>query len=495
MPAALHLSKSRFCNAVQCPKMLWLKKYRPEVLDESAMDANVLRTGTEVGRVARDLLGPYVEVPYGDLKGMLAETKRLLAAGTPVIAEASFADAGNFCSVDLLLNHGGNRVEIYEVKSSTGVADIYYYDVAYQYYVLTLLGYEVVGAYLVHIDSSYVRQGELDLQSLFKINDLTEEVRSMQPEIAARIAELRVYMQQAEEPEKEIGDHCFDPYGCVCFDYCTRDFPHPNIFDIANLQRRSKMKLLREGIVSFADVEAKNAVNPNCMLQIQHELHDLPDEIDADSIRAFLDTLSYPLYFLDFETFQPAIPLYDGTHPYEQIVFQYSLHYVLTEDGELQHREFLARPDGDPRRAVAEHLVRDIPRDACVLAYNMSFEKGRIKALAKLYPDLAEHLMNIHDHIRDLMDPFRQKCYYNRAMAGSYSIKYVLPALFPDDLDLDYHNLEGVQNGADASAAFAAMMTMSETEIAETRAQLLKYCGLDTYAMVKVWEKLLTVIK
>ena len=139
---------------------------------------------------------------------------------------------------------------------------------------------------------------------------------------------------------------------------------------------------------------------------------------------------------------------------------------------------------------MAEQLCLDIPRDVCVLAYNMSFEKGRIKALAELYPDLADHLMNIHDHIQDLMVPFQKKQYYTRAMQGSYSIKYVLPALFPEDPSLDYHSLEGVHNGTEASDTFARMGDMEPEALDEARHNLLKYCGLDTYAMVKVWQKL-----
>jgi len=133
-------------------------------------------------------------------------------------------------------------------------------------------------------------------------------------------------------------------------------------------------------------------------------------------------------------------------------------------------------------------------KDVCTLAYNMSFEKGRIKALAALYPDLSDHLMNIHDHIVDLMVPFQKRYYYCRAMQGSYSIKYVLPALFPDDPELDYHNLEGVHNGTEASATFERMARMTPEEQAACRSNLLKYCGLDTLAMVRVWEKLTEVI-
>lgn len=487
----LYLSKSRFCSAYQCPKMLWLKQNKPEEFSDDVMDQNVLNTGSAVGDLAMGLFGPFVEVPLGDLKDMLRETERLLDVGTPIIAEASFSVDGNFCSVDILKNLGNKQVEIYEVKSSTSISDIYLYDAGYQYYVLNNCGYEVGRVWLVTIDNTYVRMGDLELDKLFAVTDVTEEVLSKQTEISEYVDMLCEYMEQTDEPQRDIGAHCFAPYSCGFFDYCTREWPHPNIFDIASLQNRSRFKLMDRGIRSFEEVEADRAVNDKCMLQVEHELHDVPDHINAEGIISFMDTLSYPLYFLDFESFQPAVPLYDNSSPYEQIVFQYSLHYILEDGGELYHKEFLAYPGEDPRRAVAEHLCEDIPKDVCVLAYNMGFEKGRIAALAKLYPDLEEHLMNIHGNIKDLMVPFRNKDYYNKAMQGSYSIKYVLPALFPDDPSLDYHNLEGVHNGSEASAVFATMAEMEPEQLEEYREHLLNYCKLDTFAMVKVWERLM----
>ena len=165
----MNLSKSKYCSGVQCPKMLWLKKNKPEEFDESVMNQAVLETGSEVGDLAMGLFGDYVEVPYGDLGEMIQKTKELLDAGTPIIAEASFSYEGLFCSVDILKNLGDYRVELYEVKSSTEAKPIYHQDVAYQVYVLTKLGYTVEKACLVHINNQYVRHGELDLQQLFTV--------------------------------------------------------------------------------------------------------------------------------------------------------------------------------------------------------------------------------------------------------------------------------------------------------------------------------------
>ena len=218
------------------------------------------------------------------------------------------------------------------------------------------------------------------------------------------------------------------------------------------------------------------------------------DIIDTENIRNFLASLSYPLYFLDFETIYPAEPLFDGVRPYQQIPFMYSLHWIEEEGGELHHTVFFSYPGKDPRRAIAEELCADIPKGVCSVAYNMCFEKARIRELAELFPDLADHLMDIHDNMKDMMLPFRRKWYYTDAMGGSYSLKAVLPALYPDDPELDYSQLEGIHNGGDASATYLSMWQMTDEEIAKKCQELNKYCGLDTYAMVKMLEKMRAVV-
>ena len=192
---------------------------------------------------------------------------------------------------------------------------------------------------------------------------------------------------------------------------------------------------------------------------------------------------------------QLPVPQFPGTKPYPQIPFQYSLHYIEEPDGELKHKEFLGESGEDPRRAIAESLCRDIPMNTCVTAYNRGFECDRIKELATAFPDLAEHLLNICYNIQDLLTPFQSGYYYNRAMGGSFSIKSVLPALYPDDPELNYHNLDGVHNGSEAMELFPKIKDLPPEEQAIARKNLLAYCKLDTLAMVKVWQRLIEAAK
>lgn len=237
-------------------------------------------------------------------------------------------------------------------------------------------------------------------------------------------------------------------------------------------------------------MNSNEITNDKQLCQIEFALQDKGTYVEKENIRDFLSNLSFPLYFLDFETMQPVIPKYIRTKPYAQISFQYSLHYIENEGSELKHKEFLAESGTDPRRALAEKLCSDIPMGVCLTAYNKAFECTRIKELAETFPDLTEHLLNIKDNIVDLLVPFQSGYYYNRAMGGSFSIKSVLPAIFPDDPELDYHNLEGVHNGGEAMTIYPKIQFMAPEEQKAARHNLLKYCELDTYTMVKVWEAL-----
>ena len=488
----MKLSKSKYCNAIQCKKMLWLDKYRNEFKEEID-NSRVLDNGNEVHEAARKLFGDDINIKFNeDLNYMISDTKKALNNEKAIITEASFNYKDNFCSVDILKKNG-KKYEMYEVKSSTHLKDVFVNDLSYQYYVLTKLGYNVEKAYVVILDSSYVRCGNLQLNKLFKKIDCTDKIIELQGIVHNNIEEINKYMKNTQEPNDDIGIYCFEPYKCPFFNYCTKDINKPNIFDIRLMSNSKKIALYKKNKYSYKDLLNEN-INEKYKQQIEYDLYNKEDYINKKKIKEFLNTLSYPLFFLDFETFQMSIPEYDGVKPYMQIPFQYSLHYYDI-NGNLKHKEFLAEAESDPRRKLAEQLVKDIPVDTCVLAYNMSFEKTVIKNLATLYSDLREQLMNIYSNIKDLMTPFKSRDYYTKEMHGSYSIKYVLPALFPNDTSLDYHNLNLVHNGSEAMNIYAHLGERSKEEQIIIKDSLLKYCCLDTYAMVKIYDKLKETIK
>lgn len=487
----MNLSKSKYCNGIQCKKMLWLEKYKPEEKEELDNEA-VLDNGNDVHEVARKLLGDDINISFNEnLNEMIKDTKKALEKENVIVTEASFNYNNNFCSVDILKKEG-NSYEIYEVKSSTHLKDVFINDASYQYYVLTSLGLDVKKCYVVLLNSNYIRKGKLNLNELFIKNDITEDAIEKLDEVKRNIEDINEYMENKEEPKDDLDMKCFNPYNCPFFGYCSKHLPKDNVFNLRRIFTKEKINLYKKGIYTYQDL-LKEDINDKAKEQIEFELFNKDDKINKDKIEKFLKTLTKPLYFLDFETFQMAIPEYDDVKPYMQIPFQYSLHYI--EDDKLYHKEFLAESNIDPRRSLAESLIKDIPLDVCTLAYNMSFEKNVIKNLAELYPDLSNHLMNIYNNIKDLMIPFKDREYYTKDMHGSYSIKYVLPALFPNDESLNYKNLELIHNGSEAMNTYANLSNYSKEEQEHIRERLLKYCELDTYAMVKIYEKLLEVVK
>lgn len=489
----MELTKSKYCNAIQCNKQLWLDTYKKEVKEDVSNDS-ILDNGTEVGKIARDLFGKHINIEFNqDLNEMVDATKKALENKNVVITEASFMYGDNFCSVDILKKNKG-IVEIYEVKSSTEVKDVFLDDISYQVYVLSKLGYQIKKACIVYINNKYVRNGPLELDKLFNIEDVLDIANSKLQEVQENINKINEYMKQKQEPIKDIDICCNKPYDCPFFKYCSRHLPEKNIFNISGMQNNKKYELYHSGIYSYQDLLNTN-ISEKYKQQIEYELYDKEPTININNINDFLDTLTYPLYFLDFETYQQAIPKYDGITPYMKIPFQYSLHYIKSENDKLEHKEFLAEAGVDPRRKLAEQLVKDIPLDVCTLAYNMGFEKSVIKNLAFLYPDLKDHLMNIYENIKDLMIPFQKRDYYVKEMEGRFTIKYVLPALYPNEPSLNYHNLDMIHNGSEAMDSFDNLENLSKEEQEKVRYNLLKYCELDTYAMVMLWKKLKEVVK
>ena len=505
----LYLSKSKYCGLWQCPKIAWLRQYKPET---ATIDASVqarFDAGNVVGDLAMGLFGDYVEVTtYNgdklDLQAMIDKTITEMNKGTENICEASFSYNGLYCAVDILRKEG-NGWAIYEVKSSTkhqkedgtytDDKEVYIADIAYQKYVLEHCGVNVTGTYLVCLNGDYVFDGTLDLQQLFFISDVSEEVPFESNKIEPTLAIAEKILSSDEEPDIDLDPHCKKPYECAFGQYCTRHIPDESVFKLYRLTTGKKFTYYHNGWITYRELLDNAPIkNEKQLRQIEYALEDKGTYINKEEIAVFLQKLSYPLYFLDFETMQPVIPEFIGTKPYAQIPFQYSLHYIEHDGGELKHKEFLAESGTDPRRALAEQLCADIPINVCVTAYNKAFECTRIKELAETYPDLAEHLMNIRENIVDLLVPFQSGWYYNKAMGGSFSIKSVLPAIFPDDPSLDYHNLEGVHNGGEAMTIFPKIKDMSPEEQQKARHNLLKYCELDTYAMVKVWKELICVM-
>ena len=485
-------SKSNYTAGLQCPKILWMDEHMPSYKEEELVRDDLIKAGHQVGELARQWADSHVCVEQTfDFEAMALETAAALQK-SDTVCEATFYEGGLVCMVDIFRKVGENRAEIIEVKAATKTKPYHVDDATFQTYVVEKAGYQVDKVWIMHLNPEYRLNGELNLEELFVLEDISSKVRKRLSMVETDIVRLEGMRYQKEEPSVAIGRHCNSPHACPYQCWCWREVPEKSIFNLAGMGRLRGMKHWENGANTYektlqqADF-GELRLNDLQRAQIKAETGK-GDTVDKVRLSKFLDDITFPLYFLDFETIQPAVPEFQGTRCYQQIPTQFSLHWLETPDGELHHAEYLAPSKGDPRRGVAEALIDAIPTDACVTAYNMSFEKGRIKEMANAFNDLFASLMAIHDNIVDLMIPFQKGWAYKEAMGGSYSIKKVLPAIWPNDPELNYDALTGVHNGAQAMEAFAMLKDMEPGPEALVRQQLLEYCKLDTLAMVKVWQ-------
>lgn len=490
------LSKSTYVRGLQCKKSLYLNKYKKDLRNEyEESDESVFEQGIEVGKLGQQLYPkgvnslPDKEFDYTDA---LNKTAQFIKQKQPVIYEAHFLHDDVLCAVDILL-FDGKKYKAIEVKSSTSISDVYCQDAALQYYVLTNSGIKLDEISIAYINNQYIRKGKIEPKKLFVVESIFEVAKELQDNVKVNIVEFKRVLNTKKEPKKDIGVHCTSPYACDFMEYCWAHIPEYSIFNIANLRANKKFELYNLGIIEFHQITTdaeKKYLSEKHTMQVFAELEQR-SYVDKKKIKAFIKDLQFPLYFLDFETINTALPLFENSRPYQQIVFQYSLHWLENATSKLKHTEYLAEVNGsDPRVKFIEQLINDCGKSGDILTYNMTFEKTRLKELSEDFPTHKKALENIINRLKDLMIPFKERWYYKPEMRGSYSIKYVLPALVPE---LSYKNLE-IQNGGTAMNIYAQMASGTfKGNIDETRKALLAYCYLDTYAMVKIWEFLKNV--
>lgn len=485
------LSKSTYIRGLQCEKSLYLYKHFYELKDAvSKSQQTIFDQGNKVGLLAQDLFPEGMDASsenHFEYLLSVETTKQLIKRGETVIYEATFLFNNVVAAIDILVKDASGW-KAYEVKSSTGVSETYIKDASIQYYIISNSGIDLQDISIVHINNQYVRNGAIDVHQLFTIESVLDKVKLLQSGIPVQLEAFQSLLNEDDAPTKDIGRHCDHPYPCDYKGSCWKHIPEYSVFNISGLNNTKKFDLYNQGIVTF------DHVDPNCglfnssqQLQIcceqENRIH-----IEKEKIAGFLNNLNYPIHYLDFETINPAIPIYDNTKPYEQTVFQYSLH-IQNKSGELTHLEYLAETDPkvDPRVEFVVQLIQDCGSEGDILVYNIGFERSKLQQLAELYPWHKTALEAIILRMKDLMIPFQQKWYYDPKMKGSYSIKYVLPALVPE---LSYQNLE-IQEGGTASNVFVQMVTGEFTgNVEETKKDLLEYCKMDTLAMVSIVKKL-----
>lgn len=487
----MSLSKTKIMAFRQCPRRLWLEIYKPELREDSAATRASFDVGHTVGELARQLYDPdgkgsTIEVSRDAFEASFTRTAELLGERRPIF-EAGFTSDETCAFADVLLPKRGSSWRMVEVKSATKVHDYHREDLAVQAHVARNAGLDLSSVAVAHVDGKWVYPGDGNYRGLLVEKDLSKETFERAVDAAGWITAAKEVASLASPPAVTTGGHCSTPFQCGFHAHChslERQAAHP-----VRWLPRMQTKVLKEHLLDTAVIDMNQVPDELLNERQQRVKHcTVRGEVyfDAQGAASALAKRAGPWYFLDFETARFAVPIWAGTRPYQQIPFQFSVHR-LSRSGSLTHHEFLDLSGDNPMRALAEALIDACGDRGTIFAYHSSFEEMRIRELAAAFPRLRCQLKALLPRIVDLQ-PVAERHYYHPRQEGSWSIKEVLPAAFPE---LDYAKLEGIADGSAASAGYAEAIhpACPLPRKAGVKAELKRYCGLDTYGLVKLWGK------
>ncbi len=470
------LTKTAFLSYLRCPPEFWLQVRQPLLVARPVtLEHEHLR---QQGYAVQQLVKSLERFQPQD--------------GLSFSFERPFQTFDLYARCDVVAMHNDTGViDLYETKSAASVKDEHIDDVAFQRLTCEESGYQVGRCFVITINGEYVRRGEVDPEQLFTATDVTEQVDQRLPSTAQQAKAARAYLNTVPIPS--LLDYCDkNKLNCEFIQLHFPDLPDYTVFDISFLKNEKRRQLLAEGVVGIVDVPDDFPLSNKQRAQVDAAKSGAIF-IDRGAIAERIEGWEYPLQFLDYETFAYAIPQFDGVRAYQQMCFQYSLHTIDSPGAKPRHSYFLSRGESDPPRAMAESLKQAMDGNiGTVLVWYESFEKTRNSEMAAMYPDLAEFFEEVNSKTVDMMKVFSEKLYVHPEFKGRSSIKKVLPALRPD---LSYKQLR-IGDGLTATISWFRAVKWGSMANAEREAifkGLEKYCELDTWAMVAIFEHLVAL--
>ena len=467
------LSKTDFMTYLDAPMHLWARVHHQLRVDiPTPIEQFRMAQGQKVEVLARDFIEKDVMKRYAEAE---------------LFWQATFDDGQFGIRTDALIwDKQVDVYDLYEIKSGTTISAEQEYDVTFQAIVLEEI-LKLRRVAIIHINNGYQLEGSLNLSAFFSITDVTEKVQKRRLQVL-EIRDRALSVSKLAKPEMDLA--CKKPKICPCPDLCHPDLPEHSVFHLPNIRKKA-LDLQEKGITEIKDIPDSFPLNDTQFKHVQAVKLNAP-LIDFEAIERSLTTLKYPLHFLDYETFNPAIPLFDGYHPYEHIVFQYSLFIIRVPGAEPEHFECLVTDPQDPVLFLVPHLLDHLEEEGSVIVWNQSFEAQRHRGLALHCPQFTEKLLGINDRLYDLMRIFMDGHYVHPGFQGSASLKAVLPVICPE---LGYDDLV-ICNGEQAMLTWFQIQTgsISQEDLPMIEAQMKAYCRMDTYGMIAILEKLNTLI-
>lgn len=364
-------------------------------------------------------------------------------------------------------------------------------DLAIQVWLAEESGLRVSGAELNLINGRWRYPGAGDYTGLFRPLDVTGKVQTITTQVPSWLAEAKNVLA-GEIPEVTRGKQCSTPYSCPFYGHCGELEAPAEANPIELLPDAGGKALARrlrsaKGYRSILDPEPEEFAGPNESLYRRIQAaHRADTGILEPRAAAIINALPYPRYYFDFEGIDLAVPRWRGVRPFEQIPFQWSCH-IERAPGVFDHAEFLDLSGADPSEGCISQMLATIDPagQGPILVYSETYERGVLRGLAERHPRHARVLQTYIDRLVDLL-PIVKDNFYHPSMRGSFSIKRVLPVVAKD---LDYKQLDEVQNGADAQLAYLSaalgLPTVAKNKLFLAQ-QLRAYCRQDTWAMVEL---------
>lgn len=468
------LTKTDYLLYLTCPNEFWLKQNRPDVIkaDVDSMEYEHLRQqGYAVESYVKQLRR------FQPADGKVVEFQRV------------FQTADLYARSDVTVTDTSDGViDLFEVKASASIKPEHIEDAAFQKYIAERSGFTVGRVHLITMNGEYVRRGEIDVEQLFIITDVTDETTELMPTTEEQILSAIAY--SSTEPIPSIAAFCAaNKLECPFIKLHFPDLPEYTVFNVSRLNKAKLAELLDRGVIDIVDIPGDFKLSSKQQIQVNAAKAG-EVVIDRNAIRERIESWKYPLHFLDYETFSYAIPLFDGVRPFQQMCFQYSLHTIPESGSEPVHSFYLSTGETAPARSLAEKLEQDLSgTNGTVFVWYEPFEKTRNDEMGMMYPEFAGFFSELNTRVYDLMKIFSENLFVHPDFRGSSSIKKVLPVLVPH---LSYREL-GIGDGMTASISWFRAATWETTRDIERQQifdDLEKYCHLDTLAMVEIFKRL-----
>jgi hypothetical protein len=492
-----YISKSDYVLWRNCPKNAWLRLHKPELYHAAALtefEQSLLDTGSETERAARNLFPGGLRIAGTSLEAHQNEL-RCLGSESSILFQAVFANESMLAAIDVLqYRNEANACSISEIKSSTEVKEEHVYDLAFQVLLLQQLGFQVKSASVIHLNPDYVCEDALDFHKLFVTVDLTARIDRLAANVTQEIREACTYLLREVEPAGSCS--CiYKPRSkhCLTFAYSNPQVPEYSVHDISYIGSSTKTlrQLVDIGALAIEDVPSDIKFSPAQSAQIR--IHRTGGTVfEKAAISKQLGELSFPLHFIDYETYAAPIPLFARYRPYDQIPLQYSVHIVGSPGETPIHRDFLHTGSSDPSVSFLTSLRKHVGSFGAIIVWNKGFEAHVNDDIARREPDARDYVIDLNDRLFDLMDIFAKRYFMSKELRGKTSIKSVLPILAPH---LSYSSLT-IRDGATASLIWSRLLSneVSDHERGQLSAQLREYCALDSYGMYAIWDALIRLI-